>query len=115
MGKSRTRNNTKSKTKARQAAKKTSKKTPKSITPKSPPTLSTTNDVNPKSTNTYDRPPSPIIEDCDVANHDTSSDTSHKSPPEISTYKDVVKESLDTSVTEKPQTTSFHLCKDIHD
>ena len=92
MGKSRSQNKTKSKVKARQAAKKNSNTIPKIIIPKGPTALSTTNDVNPKSTNTYDRPPSPIIEECDVANHDTISENSNVSP-EIATYKDAVKKS----------------------
>ena len=115
MGKSRARNTTKAKTKARQASKKSNKKNPKSIIPNSTPTTSTTNELNPKSTNTYDRPPSPINEQNYDANHDTISDASDKSPSNTFTYKEVAKDTSNKMVTEKPKTTSFHLCKDVHD
>ena len=84
---------------------------PKFTTPKNPLSPSTTNDLNPKLTNTFDRPPSPILED----NHDAIEDNPPSSPPNNPTYKEVVTKSSDTAVNEKSPPTSFRPCKNLHD
>ena len=66
--------------------------------------------MNPKTTNTHDRPPSPSLID-----HDKIKDTSPSSTPENLTYSEIAHSSSDISVTEKPPTTTFHLCKNLHD
>ena len=104
MGKTRSKN--KSNAKARLSAKKLAVSRKASNTRSHSPTTSV--DLNPKATNTYDRPPSPTHVD-----HDNDNDKSPSSTPAISTYSKVAQMSSDNSVTEKPPTTTFHLCNKI--
>ena len=105
MGKTRSKN--KNNAKARQGSKKLAVSRKASHTRSHSPTTSV--DLNPKTTNTYDRPLSPAH-----VNHDNANDISPSSIPETPTYNNVSQMSSDTSVTEKPPTTTFHLCKKLH-
>ena len=78
MGKSRAKN--KSKLKARQDAKKLAKSKQINTTQtKRNPSPSTSVTSNPKTTNTYDRPPSPMLTDHDK-NKDISPSSTYKNP-----------------------------------
>lgn len=76
---------------------------------KNPTSSSTSKEVNPKSANTHNRLPCPMNQD----GHDETegiTPSSLKNP----TYKEIDTESTDNSVIEKPPTTTFHLCKNLH-
>ena len=101
----------KSELKARQGAEKSVKSRLDTATqPKRSPSPSTFVNMNPKTTNTHDRPPSPPPID-----QDKNKDKPPSSTSQNHTYSETAHSSLDISVTEKPPTTTFHLCKNLHD
>ena len=96
---------------------------------------SPTDNIMSEDPNTYDRPPDSSINDNHVNDSNDSEPTPKNSPPENGdlsvsstgnrrhseshlvneTFKSVVERTIDDTVTEKPQTNTFHILKSFYD